>query len=54
MNINMSINTMVNKPIDNLRKFPLYNTGRQFTEWSDISWDAPIIGLGIPERNKFV
>jgi len=45
---------MVNKPIDNIRKFPLWEVGNMFEAWTDISWDAPTIGLGIPERNKFI
>ena len=54
MNTNMSLSTMVNKPIDNIRKFPLWEVGNMFEAWTDISWDAPTIGLGIPERNKFI
>jgi hypothetical protein len=54
MNTNMSIGTMVNRPIDNIRKFPLWQVGKMFKEWSDISWDAPVVGMGIPDRGKFI
>jgi hypothetical protein len=54
MNTNMSIDTMVNNKIDDIRKYPLWQVGNKFKEWTDISWDAPVVGMGIPERNKFM
>ena len=39
--------------VKNIDKFPLYQVGEMFKEWSDISWKVPVIGLGIPSKNKF-
>jgi len=52
-NMNSNIDYTTDTSKDRIKKYPLYQVAKMFKSWTDISWDSPIVGLGIPSKNKF-